>query len=51
MKEAEVKEESNATVVSKSGKRQAKPVDMDPHGEKLLQVLVTFLLNYLVLWP
>lgn len=39
MQEAEVKEESNATVVSRSGKRQAKPVDPDPHGEKLLQVL------------
>ncbi|KAG8379893.1 hypothetical protein BUALT_Bualt07G0136600 [Buddleja alternifolia] len=37
-KEAEVKEESNTTTVSKSGKRPVKPVDMDPHGEKLLQV-------------
>ncbi|XP_057772972.1 N-terminal acetyltransferase A complex auxiliary subunit NAA15 [Salvia miltiorrhiza] len=37
-KEAEVKEESNATAVLKSGKRQVKPVDPDPHGEKLLQV-------------
>ncbi|XP_073048390.1 N-terminal acetyltransferase A complex auxiliary subunit NAA15-like [Primulina eburnea] len=37
-KEAEVKEESNVTAVSKSGKRNMKPVDMDPHGEKLLQV-------------
>ncbi|EYU21564.1 hypothetical protein ABFS82_09G099700 [Erythranthe guttata] len=37
-KEAEVKEEPNATAVSKSGKRPAKPVDLDPHGEKLLQV-------------
>ncbi|KAH6756597.1 tetratricopeptide repeat protein [Perilla frutescens var. hirtella] len=37
-KEAEVKEESNATAVLKSGKRQVKPVDLDPHGEKLLQV-------------
>ncbi|KAG6425966.1 hypothetical protein SASPL_110177 [Salvia splendens] len=37
-KEAEVKEESNATAVQKSGKKQVKPVDPDPHGEKLLQV-------------
>ncbi|KAL1565087.1 N-alpha-acetyltransferase 16, NatA auxiliary subunit [Salvia divinorum] len=37
-KESEVKEESNATAVLKSGKRQVKPVDPDPHGEKLLQV-------------
>lgn len=37
-KEAEVKEEANATAVSKSGKRPIKPVDLDPHGEKLLQV-------------
>ncbi|GFP95471.1 N-alpha-acetyltransferase 15 nata auxiliary subunit [Phtheirospermum japonicum] len=37
-KEAEVKEESNTTAVSKSGKRPAKPVDLDPNGEKLLQV-------------
>ncbi|KAL6559856.1 N-alpha-acetyltransferase 16, NatA auxiliary subunit [Orobanche gracilis] len=37
-KEAEVKEESNTTAVSRSGKRQAKPVDLDPNGEKLLQV-------------
>ncbi|KAF5726902.1 putative NMDA receptor-regulated protein [Tripterygium wilfordii] len=38
-KEAEVKnEESSATGVSKSGKRNVKPVDPDPHGEKLLQV-------------
>ncbi|KAL6568104.1 N-alpha-acetyltransferase 16, NatA auxiliary subunit [Orobanche hederae] len=37
-KEAEVKEESNTTTVSRSGKRQAKPVDLDPNGEKLLQV-------------
>ncbi|XP_076925857.1 N-terminal acetyltransferase A complex auxiliary subunit NAA15-like [Bidens hawaiensis] len=37
-KEAEVKnEEANAGGVSKSGKRQVKPVDPDPHGEKLLQ--------------
>lgn len=39
MQEAEVKEDSSATSVSKSGKRQVKPVDLDPHGEKLLQVL------------
>lgn len=38
-KEAEVKnEESTVTGVSKSGKRNVKPVDPDPHGEKLLQV-------------
>ncbi|KAL1551466.1 N-alpha-acetyltransferase 16, NatA auxiliary subunit [Salvia divinorum] len=37
-KEAEVKEESNATAVQKSGKKPVKPVDPDPHGEKLLQV-------------
>ncbi|KAJ4952475.1 hypothetical protein NE237_029307 [Protea cynaroides] len=40
-KEAEEKndEESNATGVSKNGKRQhAKPVDPDPNGEKLSQV-------------
>ncbi|KAG2254920.1 hypothetical protein Bca52824_085056 [Brassica carinata] len=38
-KEAEGKsEESTASVVSKSGKRNVKPVDPDPHGEKLLQV-------------
>ncbi|XP_043702732.1 N-terminal acetyltransferase A complex auxiliary subunit NAA15 isoform X2 [Telopea speciosissima] len=40
-KKAEEKneEESNATGVSKSGKRQhVKPVDPDPNGEKLLQV-------------
>ncbi|XP_076892788.1 N-terminal acetyltransferase A complex auxiliary subunit NAA15-like [Bidens hawaiensis] len=37
-KEAEVKsEEANAGGVSKSGKRQVRPVDPDPHGEKLLQ--------------
>ncbi|KAI3766668.1 hypothetical protein L2E82_16737 [Cichorium intybus] len=37
-KEAEVKnEEANAGGVSKSGKRNVKPVDPDPHGEKLLQ--------------
>ncbi|KAJ4835421.1 N-alpha-acetyltransferase 15, NatA auxiliary subunit [Turnera subulata] len=38
-KEAEVKnEESNTGAASKSGKRHVKPVDPDPHGEKLLQV-------------
>ncbi|XP_010537937.1 PREDICTED: N-alpha-acetyltransferase 15, NatA auxiliary subunit [Tarenaya hassleriana] len=38
-KEAESKsEESTASAVSKSGKRNVKPVDHDPHGEKLLQV-------------
>uniref|UniRef100_A0A5B7AM12 Putative N-alpha-acetyltransferase 16, NatA auxiliary subunit n=1 Tax=Davidia involucrata TaxID=16924 RepID=A0A5B7AM12_DAVIN len=38
-KEAEVKnEESSVSGVSKSGKRHVKPVDPDPHGEKLLQV-------------
>ncbi|XP_057451305.1 N-terminal acetyltransferase A complex auxiliary subunit NAA15-like [Lotus japonicus] len=38
-KEAEEKnEESSASGISKSGKRQAKPVDPDPRGEKLLQV-------------
>ncbi|CAA7403072.1 unnamed protein product [Spirodela intermedia] len=42
-KEAEEKEkneeESSSASVSKSGKRQhAKPVDPDPHGDKLLQV-------------
>ncbi|KAI0487862.1 hypothetical protein KFK09_027685 [Dendrobium nobile] len=32
-------EEANSSSMSKSGKRQhAKPVDLDPHGEKLLQV-------------
>ncbi|XP_024969079.1 N-terminal acetyltransferase A complex auxiliary subunit NAA15 isoform X1 [Cynara cardunculus var. scolymus] len=37
-KEAEVKgEEANVGGVSKSGKRHVKPVDPDPHGEKLLQ--------------
>lgn len=45
MQEAEEKEkneeESSSAGVSKSGKRQhAKPVDPDPHGEKLLQVSV-----------
>ncbi|XP_044486664.1 N-terminal acetyltransferase A complex auxiliary subunit NAA15-like isoform X2 [Mangifera indica] len=38
-KEAEIKnEESSSSGVSKSGKRHMKPVDPDPHGEKLLQV-------------
>nr|XP_043623547.1 N-terminal acetyltransferase A complex auxiliary subunit NAA15-like [Erigeron canadensis] len=38
-KEAEVKnEEINVGGVSKSGKRNVKPVDPDPHGEKLLQI-------------
>ncbi|KAG4961581.1 hypothetical protein JHK87_038214 [Glycine soja] len=38
-KEAEEKnEESSAGGISKSGKRQAKPIDPDPRGEKLLQV-------------
>ncbi|KAJ8452025.1 hypothetical protein Cgig2_016606 [Carnegiea gigantea] len=38
-KEAESKnEETNASNVSKSGKRHVKAVDPDPHGEKLLQV-------------
>ncbi|KAH7547325.1 hypothetical protein FEM48_Zijuj01G0297800 [Ziziphus jujuba var. spinosa] len=38
-KEAEGKnEESNASGVSKTGKRNVKPVDPDPHGEKLLQI-------------
>ncbi|XP_057732571.1 N-terminal acetyltransferase A complex auxiliary subunit NAA15 [Arachis stenosperma] len=38
-KEAEEKnEELNAGGASKSGKRHVKPVDPDPHGEKLLQV-------------
>ncbi|KAJ0006667.1 hypothetical protein Pint_29917 [Pistacia integerrima] len=38
-KEAEIKnEESSSSGVSKSGKRHVKPVDPDPHGEKLLQV-------------
>lgn len=32
-------EETNVSVVSKSGKRNAKPVDLDPNGEKLLQVV------------
>ena len=32
-------EESNVGVVSKSGKRHVKPVDPDPNGEKLLQVI------------
>ncbi|GAV89376.1 NARP1 domain-containing protein/TPR_11 domain-containing protein [Cephalotus follicularis] len=38
-KEAEGKnEDSSVSGVSKSGKKHAKPVDPDPHGEKLLQV-------------
>ncbi|KAG6669387.1 N-terminal acetyltransferase A complex auxiliary subunit NAA15-like [Carya illinoinensis] len=38
-KEAEEKhEESSAAGASKSGKRHVKPVDPDPHGEKLLQI-------------
>ncbi|XP_057968135.1 N-terminal acetyltransferase A complex auxiliary subunit NAA15 [Malania oleifera] len=38
-KEAEGKnEESSAGGISKSGKRHVKPVDPDPHGEKLLQI-------------
>ncbi|CAN6845863.1 unnamed protein product [Brassica oleracea] len=32
-------EESTACGVSKSGKRNVKPVDPDPHGEKLIQVV------------
>ena len=38
--EAEEKNEETSTAgVSKTGKRQhTKPVDLDPHGEKLLQV-------------
>ncbi|CAK9185644.1 unnamed protein product [Ilex paraguariensis] len=43
-KEAEVKnEESSASNASKTGKRHVKPVDPDPHGEKLLQVEVPLL--------
>ncbi|XP_057454244.1 N-terminal acetyltransferase A complex auxiliary subunit NAA15 [Lotus japonicus] len=34
----EKNEELSASGVSKSGKRHVKPVDPDPHGEKLLQV-------------
>ncbi|KAI9107443.1 hypothetical protein K1719_021480 [Acacia pycnantha] len=34
----EKNEESNASGVSKAGKRHVKPVDPDPRGEKLLQV-------------
>ncbi|KAF5466665.1 hypothetical protein F2P56_016572 [Juglans regia] len=38
-KEAEEKhEESSAAGASKSGKRHVKPVDPDPHGEKLLKI-------------
>ncbi|XP_023770332.1 N-terminal acetyltransferase A complex auxiliary subunit NAA15 [Lactuca sativa] len=36
-KEAEVKSEEAVGGVSRSGKRNVKPVDPDPHGEKLLQ--------------
>lgn len=42
--EAETKsEESTASGVSKSGKRNAKPVDPDPNGQKLIQVVVCFI--------
>ncbi|CAM8997376.1 unnamed protein product [Rhodiola kirilowii] len=38
-KEVEVKnEDSSAGTVAKSGKRNVKPVDPDPHGEKLVQI-------------
>ncbi|KAK4719220.1 hypothetical protein R3W88_017558 [Solanum pinnatisectum] len=38
-KDAEVKtEEPSSTSVAKSGKRQVKPVDPDPYGEKLVQI-------------
>lgn len=37
-KEAEVKTEEASVNVSKSGKKNVKPVDRDPRGEKLLQV-------------
>ncbi|XP_047316946.1 N-terminal acetyltransferase A complex auxiliary subunit NAA15-like [Impatiens glandulifera] len=38
-KETEAKsEESNVIAASKSGKRNVKPIDLDPNGEKLLQV-------------
>ncbi|PKA46790.1 peptide alpha-N-acetyltransferase [Apostasia shenzhenica] len=38
-KEAEEKMEANSASMTKSGRKQhAKPVDSDPHGEKLLQV-------------
>lgn len=33
-------EETNNSGVSKSGKRHVKPVDTDPHGEKLVQVVL-----------
>ena len=42
--EAESKsEESTASGVSKSGKKNVKPVDPDPHGQKLIQVVVCFI--------
>jgi len=42
--EAESKsEESTASGASKSGKRNVKPVDPDPHGQKLIQVVVYFI--------
>lgn len=38
--EAESKnEEATASNVSKSGKKNVKAVDLDPHGDKLLQVI------------
>ncbi|WOH05562.1 hypothetical protein DCAR_0624981 [Daucus carota subsp. sativus] len=37
-KEAEVRSEESSVNVSKAGMRHVKPVDPDPHGEKLLQV-------------
>lgn len=36
-----MKNEDSSVNVAKSGKRQVKPVDPDPHGEKLLQVSPT----------
>lgn len=42
MQEAEGKEETSANSVSKSKKGNTKPVDMDPNGEKLLQVSAHF---------
>lgn len=36
-----MKNEESGVNVSKSGKRHVKPVDPDPHGEKLLQVSPT----------
>lgn len=41
-------EESNSAGISKSGKRHVKPVDPDPHGEKLLQV-IDIILSF-ILW-